>query len=371
MIPERPTLADAKAALLTLRKAFATFCFADAATAIDGGICRVDLSQPPGMDESSFLTALLTAVCRPSLWFAPGTMIRAPSISGGGSGKGLLARLICQIAFGIEPAAFTGGGTPEETEKRIAAEFLAAKQAVLIDNLNNQNFRSEQAESALTMRPCAVRVLGTSQSRMLNSSAFFMITGNGLGLSEDSARRFIAVELDARVEDAENRSFTGNIWAEVRERRAELLAAALTVWRYGRTAKDIGRGITLGSFEQWGQWVRDPLLALGCQDPVARIAEIKKRDPRRQMLRDLFNTWWARHGVDSVTAFEVHDDVKAILIEDPAKRSRQHVSNRLTRFVGTRFDGFVLRRFEADGHWKPMRFALEKIEEEKPRQKKA
>ena len=59
------------------------------------------IDQPPGLDESGFLLALLTAACRPSLWLAPGFLFTAPDVSGAGSGKGLLVRAICAIAYGI------------------------------------------------------------------------------------------------------------------------------------------------------------------------------------------------------------------------------------------------------------------------------
>jgi hypothetical protein len=36
---------------------------------------------------------------------------------------------------------------------------------------------------------------------MLNSAAFIAVTGNGLTLTEDLARRFIACNLDAQCED--------------------------------------------------------------------------------------------------------------------------------------------------------------------------
>lgn len=55
------------------------------------------------------------------------------------------------------------------------------------------------------------------------------------------------------------------------ERRTELLAALLTIWRWGRLTKGMKTGRTLGSFEQWCGWVRDPLLALGCKDPADRV----------------------------------------------------------------------------------------------------
>ena len=77
LVPAKPTIDQAAAALMVVRDAFKTFCFADAKTIVIGGVTVVDLSQPPGMDESSFLVSLLGAVCRASLWLAPGSLIRA------------------------------------------------------------------------------------------------------------------------------------------------------------------------------------------------------------------------------------------------------------------------------------------------------
>jgi hypothetical protein len=41
-----------------------------------------------------------------------------------------------------------------------------------------------------------------------------------------------------------------------------------------------------------GRGVRDPLLALGCPDPVTRIREIKERDP------DAARAWRAKRGLE-------------------------------------------------------------------------
>ena len=69
LVPERPTKDAAAAALCLIRETFKTFCFADAETIepTAGGVATIDTSKTPGRDEASFLVALLTAVCRPSL----------------------------------------------------------------------------------------------------------------------------------------------------------------------------------------------------------------------------------------------------------------------------------------------------------------
>jgi putative DNA primase/helicase len=116
-VPAKPTESEAKRALTRLRQFFRTFPFADAARLHDRDLAVeiVDLSKPAGLDESSFLAALLTAVCRQSLELTPGFLCDAPNFSGAGTGKGLLVKAICIIASGVRPAAFTTATTPRNS----------------------------------------------------------------------------------------------------------------------------------------------------------------------------------------------------------------------------------------------------------------
>ena len=362
LVPERPSRADAEAALLLVRTTFRTFCFADAQMQYDAaaGVPVVAVTETPGRDETGLLAGLLSAVCRPSLHLAPGFLFRAAPLSGAGAGKGLLARCICIIAFGHEPHAVTGGGNAEELEKRIASELIAGGSALFLDNMNNTALKSDLLASAITERPARVRLLGKSQMVPLNASAFVVLTGNGLTVSEDLARRFIAVEFDPRTEDPEARPFTVDIRAEVMRRRGELLAAVLTIWRWGRQA-NLMPGRPLGSFEQWCRWVRDPLLALGCQDPVDRISEAKERDSRRQAITDLFAIWWDCHGDRPVAARDLGENVK--LAADPQGRGRQYLVSHLEKLAGTRMAGFVLTRQGPAGKWGSATFSLRRTEE--------
>jgi hypothetical protein len=61
-------------------------------------------------------------------------------------------------------------------------------------------------------------------------------------------------------------------------------------------------GRPLASFEQWAEWCRDPLLALGCRDPVERIDAIKSDDPHRRQIVELFDAWHGHHGERPVKA---------------------------------------------------------------------
>jgi putative DNA primase/helicase len=355
----RPSRADAGAALLQLRQVFRTFPFADAPRSWDAelGVQVVDITEPPGRDESAFLVALLTAVCRASLWLAPGLLMTAPAVSGAGSGKGLLVRAICAIAFGIRPRAFTSGGERQELDKRLAAELIEAQPAVFLDNANGLTLRSDTLASVMTERPARVRLLGVTRMVLLNSTAFVAITGNGLAVTEDLARRFNPCELDARCEDPELRPFRNGFLDHIERLRAELLVAALTIWRFGRqNATQLPRGKPLGSFEIWAEWCRDPLLALGCRDPVERIETLKANDPRRQRIAELFQVWWEHHGATPVKANQLAEPVKAIA--DPQGRGRQYLATFIAGLAGTHTAGFVLSRQEPTGKWTAATYAL-------------
>jgi len=358
-LPARPSRAEAEAALALLRQTFRTFPFADAPRRLDLSLSVevVDLACLPGQDESAFLNALLTAVCRASLWLAPGLLLTAPAVSGAGTGKGLLARAICTIAFGIRPRAFTMGSDRQELDKRLAAELIEAQPALFLDNVNGIALRSDTLASVLTERPARVRLLGQTRMVPLNSTAFISITGNGLTVTEDLARRFIPCQLDARCEDPELRQFGSGFLDEIERRRAELLVAGLTIWRWGRqNAPMLPRGKSLGSFETWAEWCRDPLFALGCRDPVERIQVLKANDPRRQRIAELFQVWWEHHGATPVKANQLAEPVKAVA--DPQGRGRQYLATFIAGLAATHAGGFVLSRQESAGKWTAATYAL-------------
>jgi hypothetical protein len=321
-VPAEPTRDQANSSLQLIRRAFYTFPFGDASLIFDEtlGVLVVDLSKPPGYDESSFLAALLTAICRQSLSLAPGFLITAPQISGAGTGKGLLVRGIVKIAYGTEPRAFTTSRRIEEFEKRIEAALIAGDR-VLFDNVNSF-LMSAGLASALTERKIQLRVLGKSEMPIIEPNVFVAITGNGLSVSEDLTRRFVTVNLNARMSDPETRPFMGDFLHDIGAARASLLEAGLTIWRWGRQNEYcLVRGHPLGSYEDWARWVRDALLTLGCADPVGRLRTMKARDPIRVDLEEIFRTWWEHHGSKPVKSTELAEAVRAKI--DPQGRGRQ------------------------------------------------
>ncbi|HZZ22729.1 MAG TPA: hypothetical protein VFE60_09205 [Roseiarcus sp.] len=360
LVPAKPTKDDAARALAVVRETFQTFPFADA-SAIDAGkgVRTVDLKKPPGLDESAFLCSLMTGVCRPCLWLAPATVVHGPQMSGAGVGKGLLVRSMFQIAFGRQPHAVARAATAEEQEKRIATELIEAGPSIFLDNFNNLTFKSASLESALTERTSRVRDFGKLRSVTLNTVAFIAITGNGLIISQDLVRRVIEIHLDAFMEHPEQRQFAvkdDDFIAAVGKRRTELLVALLTIWRWGRQ-NHLATGLALGSYGQWCSWVRDPLLALDCTDPVERIAANKQRDPWRQSIMQIFDAWRKYHGDHPVAVADLHDEVRYAI--DPQKRGRQYRTAFLAKLAGTRTGGYVLTQQLPAGKWGVTTYRLE------------
>src|SRR5262245_24267581 len=366
-VPAKPTENDARQALRLLRDCFCTFPFADAARLYDPDLAGefVDPTQGVGLDESSFLAALLTAVCRQSLELAPGFLCDAPNLSGAGTGKGLLVKAMCVIAGGVRPSAFTSGHNAEEFDKRLTSVLIEARPAAFLDNYNSKSLTSDTLASALTESPAMVRPMGQSKNVPLHTSTFIGIAGNAVQIAEDMARRLLNTHLDARMENPEQRKFAPGFLDTIFAARATLLAAALTIWRWGRQTK-LDPGKPLGSYELWAQSCPGPLLNLGMRDPVDRIAEINAADPKRRTLVAIFDQWWTSHGDRLLKAQDLDHQV-VNLIPDAITRagtiSRQRVAGFLAMNAGVRVGGYVLTKLPLTKKVAGYKLAYEQEEE--------
>jgi len=197
LVLPKPTFEEARKALRAIRTVFASFPFADSVRTEANLGSSVDQSRDPGLDESSFLIALLTALCRPSLPLAPALLIRAPQLSGSGTGKGLLVHAISEIAFGQKSEAFTSRGERQELCKRIESTLLQSRPMLFLDNCNHETLVSNVLAQAITEPFVSTRALGQSKMISLSSTTFIVVTGNAVQISEDLARRFLVVSLDA------------------------------------------------------------------------------------------------------------------------------------------------------------------------------
>lgn len=268
-IPEKPTRADAEAALTLLKDLLSGFPF----------VGRVD--------QAVALSGMLTAVLRPGLPTAPLHGIRAHTA---GTGKSFMVDLFSAIALGRACPVIAVGKTEEETEKRLASMLLDAVPVISVDNVNGE--LGGDLLCQMTERPLVrVRVLGKSETPEIECRAMMFATGNNLTLVGDMTRRTVLCTLDAGVEQPENREFDFDPMARVLADRGAYVAAVITIVRAYRAAGSPHQCVPLGSYGTWSDTVRSSLMWLGEVDPVASMETLRDEDPERLEIRSLLANW--------------------------------------------------------------------------------
>jgi hypothetical protein len=267
-IPQQPTKADAVTSLSKLEDLIKTFPFVTQA------------------DRSVALSAILTTLDRRSMATAP---LHAFSSPAAGTGKSLLVDLCATLATGRLMPVIAQGRNEEELEKRLGAALLAGDTAISLDNCDH-TLEGTFLCQVLTQRQLNIRILGQSRNAETPANATIFATGNNLVLAGD-IRRALFCSMDAQCERPELRTFSANAVDLAKQRRGDLVAAALTVLRVWHvTGEKVGLP-PLGSFEDWSQRIRAPLVWLGKVDPCETMAEIRDNDPYRAALVAVIMQW--------------------------------------------------------------------------------
>jgi putative DNA primase/helicase len=355
-IPTNPTEQEARDALQRIRKAFRTLPFSDAVSLKEGATSVVDINQPARLDESVFLTQLIGAAIRASIKHCPGLIVKGARNSGSGSGKGLAVRCVIVVALRALPFSFARNESTEgEIDKTIVAALRGGPAFLFLDNFNDIQISSAVLESMLT-EDSRARILGRSDAANLGAAIFVAITGNGVGVKGDAARRFVECFFDAGVENPSAREFERDLQSDVTYDRDAILAGILTIWRWGRQNKNLKPGVPVGTFEQWSRWARDPLVALGCMDAAITMKRSMESDPGREGEISVFRAWWGHHKDARVPGSDLHDEV---LAEIHAKATRKNVAWYLRPKIGERIGGFILHRGPGEYAHSPAVYWLE------------
>lgn len=270
-VPMQPTQRQALAALAELQALLTEFEF----------------TSPH--DNAAALAAMLTAAIRPSLPTAPMFHIKAPQIA---SGKSYLSSIIATFATPTSVSATGFPATDEECQKQLLALLLESPGVVMFDNLTTDLIPFKTLCSALTEEHLTGRILGVSKTATVGTRVLFLSSGNNVEPVRDMTRRCVVIGLDPKVEVPAARQFNASPLHTVRTNRARYVSAALTIIRAWIVA---GKPNTpckpLNSFEQWTDWIRQPLLWLGQPDPVAKVFETMAHDPDRETLGRLLHAW--------------------------------------------------------------------------------
>ncbi|TXM99217.1 hypothetical protein FV222_13345 [Methylobacterium sp. WL103] len=116
-------------------------------------------------------------------------------------------------------------------------------------------------------------------------------TGNNLTLLGDMTRRAVICTLDANVERPELRDFDFDPIERVLADRGAYVAAVMIIARAYRAAGMPKVCGPIGSYGEWSDMVRAPLIWLGCADPVASMDTARKGDPELSAIGELFTHW--------------------------------------------------------------------------------
>ena len=108
----------------------------------------------------------------------------------------------------------------------------------------------------------------------------------------DLPRRALFCRMDSGEERPEDRHFDRDLAVYVPEHRGELAAAILTIIRAYRTQKQRVKCSEYGGFERWSRLVREPLIWLGCADPLDTREAIRAKNPDLEHLTAIVTAWW-------------------------------------------------------------------------------
>ena len=253
-------------------------------------------------DRSVALAAILTALIRKSLRTAPMFAIDAPKMS---SGKSLLVDSVALIATGSPAAVMSQARDEDESRKRLLAILLEGALVASIDNLERP-LSDAGLCSVLTQEIFKDRVLGVSKTATVPTSTCWFATGNNLVIAGDLTSRVVTCRLDPRCERPEEREFDVNLHTFIRDHRARLVRAGLTVLRAfhvaGRPKQDLR---VFGRFEEWSDLIRSALVWCGQPDPCLGRKRVEQYDPVRELLRALGLSWYDALGDTPVSANHV------------------------------------------------------------------
>jgi putative DNA primase/helicase len=249
-----PSWHDARAALDELAELVKQFPFANA------------------VSRSVFLADVLTAIARPTLPKSPMVLYSATMA---GSGKTLMASIANLIAYGHATTHPWPGANEEELKKVFTSVLLAGDPVVVFDNLpNGAVIKSAALSQFVTSDDYADRKLGESQRVKFRNRTRVVLTGNNVTLASDNARRTLVCDLQLQVESLKDRLVEfelPNLSVHIKLNRARYVAAALTVLRAYAVHPEPLLLPALDSFEDWSWRVRDALVWLGEEDPVAAV----------------------------------------------------------------------------------------------------
>lgn len=274
-VPDRPTRDDAREAAAKLLDLVSDFPFVGPA------------------HKAAWLSAVLSPFARFAI-FGP-VPLHYFDASCRGTGKSLLTDIVAVLMTGRGMPRTVYTDDDDEMRKRITAVALAGDTLMLIDNVDVP-FGGASLDAMLTAMSWRDRILGVSgMTAELPLFTCWFGSGNNTVFRGDITRRIIPSRLETKLEKPEERTgfrIEGELPQHVRERRGELVAAALTILRAHAVAgRPDGGLIPMASFEAWSKVIRSAILWATGEDPYESTSYIKDEDPEKIARGSLLSAW--------------------------------------------------------------------------------
>ncbi|WP_292052721.1 MULTISPECIES: hypothetical protein [unclassified Brevundimonas] len=270
-------------------------------------------------DLSAALVAILTAVLRTGLPLAPAFNINA-TVSG--SGKSFLAKIIALFATPLPPYVTSYPTKAEEASKLILAMLLEKPPVVLFDDMQTDWKPFGAINKALTSPTTTERVLGSSRTATASTNSLFLGTGNNVVPIKDMRRRVVTIRLAPKSDAASLRTFEHDPYKQVARYRNAFVSFALSIIQayllHGKRDETI---TPIGSYEEWSELCREPLIWLGEPDPASSLINQVTDNTDNEALGVFLQEWRKFYIEKSVTVRELisvphtHSNAKTPLLE--------------------------------------------------------
>lgn len=340
VIPE-PTLEAAQAALALLEELLTEFHFV------------------APTDKAAALSAIFTAVVRPSLDYAPGFHAKAPVF---GSGKTYLCELIGAFAGPAGNAKVSYPNTSEEATKVILSLLLTSPAVIEFDDMDTDWIPHGTIKRMLTADKITDRILGVSKTATVSTRTLFLGSGNNVGPVRDLLRRVLTIHIDPRCATPATMTYKNFPVEKVRKQRGRYVAAVLTIilaWRKaGSPRAAVESIVTFGG--AWSDYCRHPLMWLGHPDPATALLEQVKHDPDADSLAGLMTEWKSAFGTMPTTVRkavdraemsypDLLDAIREFPVEEKGSINRSKLGWLLKKNANRIVGGFVFQQSTADG----------------------
>jgi putative DNA primase/helicase len=269
-IPEQPTRRDAYAALDLLKHLLSGFPFVT------------------DVDRAVALAGLMTPVLRGAFDL---TLLFAIFAHASGTGKSYLVDLISNIVTGRDCPVMTISKSTEEMEKKLGSILLEGSSLNSLDNVSC-DLSGDLLGQISTQTIIKIRILGESKMPECEWKGTLFATGNNIRVTGDQVRRTLVCNLDARMENPEQRKFKFDPVERVHTDRGAYIAAVITIARaYKAAGQPINDLPPLVGFDGWARVVREPLVWLGEADPADSMEAARMDDPDRAAAFELVERW--------------------------------------------------------------------------------